>query len=70
MQQRRGGLKTMIYTFLRGQTKTEPVAETWHEVIDLGWTFIGLTKKRGKLSQRVLMTRNGYINEFFEVEND
>lgn len=52
-----------IYTFLRGQSEPEKVAEEWFQVIELGWVFIGLTK-----TKTALMTRNGYINEFWEIE--
>lgn len=55
--------KAGIYTLLRGQREPEFVAATWHEVIAFGWQFIGTTNDQ----KHILMTRNGYINEFWQV---
>lgn len=52
-----------IYTELRGQKEPELVAYSWHDVIKLGWRFIGQTQD----GTRVVMARNGYINEFWQV---
>jgi hypothetical protein len=55
-------VKKGIYTYLRGDEAPAFVAKTWHEVIALEWVFAGL--QDGK----AIMTRNGYINVFFELD--
>jgi hypothetical protein len=51
-----------IYTTLKGKREAEETDfKEWYELIESGWIFIGLNK-----SKHALMTRNGYINEFWD----
>lgn len=50
-----------IFTILRGSGVVATEHNSWTEVIKDGWIFIGMNKQ-----QHVLMTRYGYINEFWE----
>ena len=58
-----------IYTFIRDTITGEQIKEkcdhkNWTELINTGWVFVGMSSF---YIGHVLMSRNGYINEFWEV---
>lgn len=52
-----------IYTFEKGKKEPTLIAHTWREICELGWQFTYLS-----LENHVVMTRSGYINEFWQEE--
>lgn len=51
-----------IFTYIRGEKDPELCEQTtWGELIDDGWQFIGMSG----MTNHALMTRGGYINEFW-----